>query len=186
MSWPRHLALYLPAALGFALAASAADFGRPASPEEVRLWNLDVLPDGTGLPPGSGSVARGQQVFAENCAACHGERGQGGVADRLVGGEGSLASAHPVKTVGSFWPYATTLFDYVRRAMPFPAPQSLSDDDTYAVVAYVLRLNGLVPDGTVLDRTNLPLVRMPNRDGFVPDAEFRTISNSRMRAAAGP
>ncbi|WP_376100868.1 c-type cytochrome (plasmid) [Roseomonas sp. CCTCC AB2023176] len=186
MSWPRHLLLCLPAALTIALAASASDFGRPASPDDVRVWNIDVLPDGTGLPSGSGSVARGQEVFAENCAACHGHRGQGGVADSLVGGQGSLGSAHPVKTVGSFWPYAPTLFDYVRRAMPFPAPQSLSDDDTYAVVAYVLRLNGLIPDGAVMDRTSLPLVRMPNRDGFVPDAEFRAIRNSRMWQAAGP
>src|SRR5690349_8410094 len=134
----RSVALGLAASLASVLAVSAADFGRQAARDEIALWNIDVRPDGTGLPAGRGSVARGGQVFEENCAACHGERGQGGLADRLAGGQGSLTSDHPVKTVGSFWPYATTLFDYVRRAMPYPAPQTLSDDDTYAVVAYIL------------------------------------------------
>ena len=129
MSWPKPVALGLAATLTYTLTASAADFGRPASPDEIKLWDIDVRPDGTGLPNGSGSVAHGRQVYEENCAACHGDRGQGGIADRLAGGQGSLASERPVKTVGSFWPYATTLFDYVRRAMPYPAPQTLSDDD---------------------------------------------------------
>lgn len=186
MSWHRPILHGLAALLTCALAASAADFGRPATPDEIGLWDIDVPPDGTGLPAGRGSVARGQQVFEENCLACHGERGQGGIADRLAGGQGSLASAHPVKTVGSFWPYATTLFDYVRRAMPYPAPQTLSDDDTYAVVAYILNLNGLVPDGATLDRSGLLAVRMPNRDGFRPDAEFRTIHNARQPSAGKP
>lgn len=100
----------------------AYDFGRQATPDEIALWDIDVRPDGKGLPPGSGTVAEGKQVFADNCAACHGDKGVGGIKDRLVGGPGTLASANPVKTVGSYWPYATTLFDYIHRAMPYQAP----------------------------------------------------------------
>lgn len=152
----------------------------------MKLWDIDVQPDGTGLPAGRGSVARGKQVFEESCAACHGENGQGGIADRLVGGNGSLASARPIKTVGSFWPYATTLYDYVRRAMPYLAPQTLSNDDTYAVVAYILNLNGIVPADATLDRASLPAIRMPNRDGFVPDKDFSVIHNSRKSPMSKP
>jgi cytochrome c len=186
MSWLKHVTLCLLISLTGELAASAAEFGRPATRGEVRLWDIDVRPDGTGLPDGSGSVARGRQVYEENCAACHGDRGQGGVADRLVGGQGSLASARPVKTVGSFWPYATTLFDYVRRAMPYPAPQTLSDSDNYAVVAFILSLNEILPPDATLNRANLPSIRMPNREGFVPDAEFSTFRNSRQGSSTGP
>jgi cytochrome c len=105
--------------------------------------------------------------------------GQGGIKDRLAGGQGSLATDHPVKTIGSFWPYATTLFDYIRRAMPYQAPDSLSVDDTYAVTAYLLNLNGILPDDAKLDQVSLPKVQMPNRDGFIPEPEFRKIKNSR-------
>jgi len=150
----------------------AYDFGRPATPEELALWDIDVRPDGEGSPPGSGTVAQGKQVFADNCAGCHGDNGVGGIKDRLVGGQGTLASANPVKTVGSYWPYATTLFDYIRRAMPYQAPGSLSNDDTYAVAAYILSLNGILPADGKLDRDSLPKVKMPNRDGFVPAPEF--------------
>jgi cytochrome c len=180
------IAIGFAALLACSSIATAAEFGRPATPEEIKAWDIDVLPDGTGLPNGQGDVARGRQVFEDNCSACHGAKGGGGIADRLVGGRGSLASAHPVKTVGSFWPYATTLFDYIRRAMPYPAPQTLGDDDIYAVVAYILHLNDIVPAGATLDRTSLPLVRMPNRDGFVPDKEFRSITNSRQHQGRKP
>ena len=129
----------------------AYDFGRQATPDEIALWDIDVRPDGKGLPPGSGTVAEGKQVFADNCAACHGDNGVGGIKDRLVGGPGTLASANPVKTVGSYWPYATTLFDYIHRAMS---------------------LNGILPADGKLDRDSLPRVKMPNRDGFVPESEF--------------
>ncbi len=159
--------------------ALAYDFGRPATPEEIKLWDIDVRPDGKGLPDGSGTVAHGKTIFADNCAVCHGEGGVGGINDRLFGGQGTLASDKPIKTVGSFWPYATTLFDYVRRAMPYPAPESLSDDDTYAVVAYILNLNDLLPADGKLDKASLPKIKMPNRDGFIPEPEFRTISNAR-------
>jgi cytochrome c len=150
----------------------AYDFGRPATQDDIAQWDIDVRPDGKGLPHGRGSVAQGRQVYADNCAACHGDDGVGGIKDRLTGGQGSLATDKPVKTVGSFWPYATTLFDYIHRAMPYQAPGSLSADDTYAVVAYILSLNEILPDGGALDQTSLPKVKMPNRDGFVPDPAF--------------
>ncbi|MGY3528179.1 c-type cytochrome [Bradyrhizobium sp. USDA 4452] len=143
--------------------------GRPATPAEIAGWNIDIGRDGSNLPPGSGSVERGRTVFAEQCAACHGDNGQGAVGDRLVGGQGSLASPKPIRTVGSYWPYAPTLFDYIRRAMPQNAPQSLSNEDVYAVSAYILSLNGIVPANAVLDAKSLAAVKMPNRDGFVAD-----------------
>lgn len=155
--------------------AHAAEFGRPATAQEIRLWDIDVRPDGKGLPEGSGTAALGRELFAENCAACHGEGGQGGIKDRLVGGQGTLASGNPVKTVGSFWPYATTLFDYIHRAMPYQAPGSLSVDDYYALSAYILSLNGILPPDGRLDQASLPKVRMPNRDGFVPVPEFSRV-----------
>lgn len=186
MSCNSRIAIGLAALLACTGAGKAAEFGRPATAEEIKAWNIDVSPDGTGLPNGRGDVAHGRQVFEDNCSACHGAKGEGGFADRLVGGRGSLATDHPVKTVGSFWPYATTLFDYVRRAMPYPAPQTLSDDDTYAVVAYILHLNDIVPADAVLDRSNLPTVKMPNRDGFVPDREFLVITNSRQHQGRKP
>jgi cytochrome c len=158
--------------------AWSADFGRPATPTEVGLWDIDVRPDGRGLPDGSGTVAQGKKVYQQNCEACHGVNGVGGIYDRLAGGQGTLATDKPIKTIGSYWPYATTLFDYIHRAMPFPAPGSLSDDDTYAVVAYLLSLNGILPADGKLDRQTLPNVAMPNRDGFIPDDVFK-IDNER-------
>jgi S-disulfanyl-L-cysteine oxidoreductase SoxD len=152
--------------------AFASDFGRPATRAEIKLWDIDVAPDGKGLPVGGGTVAQGKQVFADNCAACHGDNGQGGIKDRLAGGQGTLASGAPVKTVGSFWPYATTLYDYIHRAMPYPTPGSLSTDDTYAVTAYILSLNGIVPPDGKVDKDSLPKIKMPNRDGFIPEPEF--------------
>ncbi|MDN4051721.1 cytochrome c [Massilia sp. YIM B02763] len=185
MSSPKHLLACAALAIGAHVHAAAPDaaaqFGRAATPAEVKSWNIDVLPDGTGLPDGKGSVAQGKKLFEANCAACHGAGGVGGTNDRLVGGVGSLATDHPIKTVGSYWPYATTLYDYIRRAMPYQAPGSLSDSDYYALAAYLLNANGVVPANTVLDRHTLPKVKMPNRDGFVPEPEFRTISNARMK-----
>ncbi|WP_082504183.1 c-type cytochrome [Methylobacterium sp. Leaf111] len=157
------------ASAGPASAETRYGIGRPATAAEVAAWNIDIDRDGRKLPAGRGSVAQGGALFAERCASCHGAKGEGGLGDRLVGGQGTLASAQPVKTVGSFWPYAPTLFDYVRRAMPMDAPQSLTDDEVYAVVGYLLNLNGLLPDDAVLEARSLAAVRMPNRDGFVPD-----------------
>ena len=135
--------------------------GRSISQQELAAWDIDVRPDGVGLPAGRGSVEQGRQVFAEKCAVCHGDQGEGrpvagavGGFDRLVGGAGTLNTPTPVLTVGSFWPYATTLFDYVRRAMPFAMPQSLTAEEVYAVTAYTLFLNNIVAEGTVLDAKN--------------------------------
>jgi hypothetical protein len=144
-------------------------FGRPATSAEIAGWNIDVSPDGRNLPLGSGSVARGREVYNAQCASCHGPNGEGGVGDKLVGGRGTLSTPKPIKTIGSYWQYATTLFDYVRRAMPLNAPQSLSNDDVYAVSGYLLFLNGLVADTAVVDARLLTELKMPNRDGFIGD-----------------
>jgi cytochrome c len=143
--------------------------GRPPTAEEVRAWELTVPPDGQGLPPGSGTAARGQAVFAARCAACHGETGEDSNISRLVGGQGTLATDQPIQTIGSFWQYATTLWGYIRRAQPFDNPGSLPADQVYAVTAYLLHRNGIIGEQEVMDATTLPQVKMPNRDGFVPD-----------------
>lgn len=152
-----------------AIAQNHYGLGRPATAAEIAAWDIDVAPDGRNLPAGQGSVARGREVYDAQCASCHGAKGEGGLGDKLAGGVGTLATAKPVKTVGSYWPYATTLFDYIRRAMPLTAPQSLSNDDVYAVSGYVLYLNGLLPETATLDAKGLLAVRMPNHDGFVGD-----------------
>jgi mono/diheme cytochrome c family protein len=128
-------------------AQSPYGIGRTATPLEIAGWNTDVGPNGRGLPAGSGSVGHGRDVYQNQCATCHGDQGQGGIGDRLVGGQGTLATSKPIRTVGSYWPYAPPLFDYVHRAMPQNAPGSLSNEDVYAVSAYILHLNGLLPDG---------------------------------------
>jgi cytochrome c5 len=148
---------------------AAYGIGTPLTDLDLAAWNIDVAPDGCGLPPGSGDVATGAHVFAAKCAACHGAQGEGGLGDPLVGGQGTLASAKPKRTVGSYWPYATTLFDYIRRAMPYSAPESLSADEVYALSAFLLNQNGIVPANTRLDAASLPRVVMPNRNGFVAD-----------------
>lgn len=160
-------------AIGSLLHMSAVhsfEFGRAPTADDIKMWDIDVHPDGTGLPEGSGTVAAGRQVYADNCELCH---GSGGIKDQLAGGQGTLSSDKPVKTVGSFWPYATTLYDYIRRAMPYPAPGSLSDNDTYAVTAYILSLNGILPEDGSLDQESLPKIEMPNRNGFIPDPVFQ-------------
>ncbi|QJU60683.1 cytochrome c [Sphingomonas sp. AP4-R1] len=147
--------------------AETPHYGRPASSEAIERMDLTVAPDGTGLPRGSGSVVEGRATYAAKCMACHGPAGSGGVADRLTGGIGSLASAKPVRTVASYWPYATTIFDYVRRAMPLTAPQSLTDEEVYGLVAYLLSVDGIVRPDARLDADSLPKIEMPNRAGFV-------------------
>ena len=153
--------------LSSAALAEGPGLGRVATPDEIASWDVSIGPDGAGLPPGRGTPKQGEPVYAEKCAACHGEKGAGKPNDQLVGGRGSLSGDQaPVKTVGSFWPYATTLFDYVRRAMPLNAPKSLSDDEVYAVSAYILQLNGIIGEADAMDAQTLPRVQMPNRDGF--------------------
>ncbi len=152
---------------GAAPAGETYALGKTATAAQIAQWNIDVGIDGAGLPPGQGSVQEGGEIYAARCAACHGDHGQGGPMDRLAGGIGTLGTKTPVRTVGSYWPYATTLFDYVRRAMPFDAPQSLSSAQVYAVCAYVLYLNRILPADAVLDAKSLARIKMPNRDGFV-------------------
>ena len=144
------------------------NLGRPASAAEIAGWDISIAPDGRGLPPGRGTSAEGAVVYAAKCQSCHGERGAGNPNDRLVGGQGTLASATPVRTVGSYWPYATTVFDYVRRAMPYMQPHSMTDDEVYAVTAYLLQLNGIIAAGDEMNARTLPAVRMPNVGSFVP------------------
>jgi len=143
--------------------------GSPATPEQIRGLGAAIAPDGTGLPDGSGTVAAGREVFAARCSKCHGEKGEGAVGPLLVGGQGSLATAKPVKTVGSYWPCATTVWDYINRAMPFDQPGLLKPPEVYAVVAYVLNLNGIIGNDQVMDAKSLPKVKMPNRNGFIKD-----------------
>lgn len=143
--------------------------GRSATDEELRAWNIDVSPSGEGLPPGEGTVKRGAQVYAAKCAACHGPTGTEGPKDRLVGGHNTLQTPKPVRTIGSYWPYATTLYDYIHRAMPFNAPQSLSPDEIYSVVAWLLFQNSVVKEDAVIDARTLPGIVMPNRNGFIQD-----------------
>lgn len=142
--------------------------GQTATPEQIRGWDIDVRADGAGLPAGSGSVPQGQAIYQARCLACHGANGEKGTAPRLAGGQGTLATKSPVLTVGSYWPYATTLYDYIHRAMPLDSPQSLTPDEVYAVTAYTLHLNGIVKADAVLDAQSLAAIRMPNRDGFRP------------------
>jgi S-disulfanyl-L-cysteine oxidoreductase SoxD len=153
-----------------AFAADAPHFGVPADPGRMKAWNISILPDGSNLPPGNGSVSEGAAIYSEKCQMCHSAEGKGQPADRLTGGIGSLASQQPIKTVASYWPYATTLFDYIRRAMPVTHPHSLNDHEVYALVAYILSIDGIVKADAVLDAKSLPKIKMPNRDGFIDES----------------
>jgi len=175
MSTPKRFAFVASVALAACAsqptgtASRPAALGAPVSAEEIARYDISIPPSGEGLPKGSGSAREGAKVYEQKCAACHGAKGAGKPADALAGGQGSLASRTPQRTVGSYWPYATTLFDYVRRAMPITAPLSLGDDEVYAVSAYVLYLNGVVGEDAAMNAQTLPQVKMPNRDGFVSD-----------------
>jgi cytochrome c len=143
--------------------------GRTPTPDQIKAIEIEVTPDGHGLPPGSGTAEAGKRVYEARCIVCHGPTAKEGPQDVLVGGRGTLNTAKPLKTVGSYWPYATTLWDYVNRAMPFDRPGTLAAGDVYAATAYLLYLNGIVGERDVLDQATLPRVKMPNRDGFVKD-----------------
>jgi cytochrome c len=169
----RFLALALYAA-GATAIGQTPHYGFGTAPSQGELDRfVAAMPDGRGLPPGAGSVEQGKTVYEQQCVACHGANLQGGIGDRLIGGRGTLVNNDPtkapVKTIESYWPYATTIFDYVKRSMPLNAPDSLSNDQVYAITAYILSEAKIVPPDTVLDAKSLPAVKMPNRDGFIPD-----------------
>ena len=157
--------------VGAASAQEGPDLGVPATQEQIAGWDISIGPDGAGLPAGSGTAAAGKAVYEAKCLACHGAEGAGQPNDRLVGGQGTLREAAPIRTVGSYWPYATTVVDYIRRAMPYVTPHSLTADETYAVTAYLLALNGIIEQDAVMDATSLPTVVMPNRGNF--DSAYR-------------
>ncbi|HTP47618.1 MAG TPA: cytochrome c [Casimicrobiaceae bacterium] len=170
----RVVAAALLCAASAAVCAQGTRYGFGSTPSQPELDRFfAVMPDGRGLPPGSGSVEQGKVVYTEQCAACHGANLQGGIGDRLIGGRGTLVNDDPtkapIKTIESYWPYATTIFDYVKRTMPFNAPDSLTNDQVYAVTAYILSEAKIVPADTTLDAVSLAAVKMPNRDGFIPD-----------------
>ena len=154
-------------------------FGEPATEDQIAGWDIDILPDGTGLPRGSATVEDGKRLFAQYGAAFHGAEGEGtDAAPRLVGGIGSLDTDDPIETVGSYWPYAPIVFDYIRRAMPASAPQTLTVDEYYGLTAWVLWANGLIPDDAVIDQDSLPQVVMPNRNGFTSPDPRPDVSNT--------
>ncbi|NOY16164.1 MAG: cytochrome c [Gammaproteobacteria bacterium] len=150
-----------------ALANDGPGLGVEATDAQVAAWDISIAPDGEGLPAGSGTAAQGEAIYAIRCSACHGKAGSGTPNNRLVGGHGTLNGPAPVKTIGSYWPYATTVFDYIRRAMPYPFSASLTDEEVYAVTAYLLFLNEIIKEDDVMDARTLPQVQMPNRDNFV-------------------
>lgn len=146
--------------------AQAPNLGKPITPAEIAAWDISILPDGTGLPPGSGTPAQGAPIYAQKCAMCHGVEGKGGVNAAVVGG-GPIKDMESAKTIANFWPYATTLFDFTRRAMPWQQPKTLTNDEVYALTAYILALNKLIGENDELNAKTLPKVKMPNRDGFI-------------------
>jgi cytochrome c len=146
--------------------AQSPNLGKPISPAEMAAWDINILPDGTGLPSGSGTPAEGARIYSSKCAACHGESGKGGVNAALAGGA-PVKDMDSVKTIANFWPFATTIFDYIRRAMPWRQPRTLTNEEVYALTAYILSLNKLIGENDTMNAQTLPKVRMPNRDGFI-------------------
>jgi mono/diheme cytochrome c family protein len=169
MSMRNFIAAAAVAALALAAGTAAAQsphLGKPISPSDFKPWDLNILPDGTNLPPGSGKAADGQKIFAEKCVACHGERGQGGLAARVIGGP-PKATLDGGKGIANYYPYATTVFDFIRRSMPWNAPRTLTDQEVYALTAYILSENKLIGEGDEMNAATLPKVQMPNRGNFV-------------------
>ncbi len=171
MRWPEALALVLATLVVAALAAQSPTYGLGRAPkdDEIKAWDMAVGPEGKELPPGSGTVADGAKIYAAQCAACHGKTGKEGPNDVLVGGQGTLNTSKPVKTIGSYWPYATTIWDYINRSMPYNKPGSLTAAEVYSVTAYLLSLNGIIKEDAVMNAKTLPEVKMPNRNGFIGD-----------------
>ena len=151
-------------------AAEGPNLGQPISRTDLAPWDLTIMPDGTGLPPGGGTPAQGKQLFADNCAICHGDNGKGGIVEAVVADNPPpLSGPGSIKSIGNFWPAATTIFDFIRRAMPFTQPLTLTDDQVYALTAYLLNINKVIGDTEVMDAKSLPQVKMPNRDNFFPE-----------------
>jgi len=170
MSMRSSLALAALFALTQGAASAMADapgLGQPIQESDLKRWDISILRDGTGLPPGQGTAAQGAAIFAEKCMMCHGEGGKGGTSAALVGGGPLTAGIDTNKTIANFWEFSTTLYDYIRRAMPWPQPRTLSDDETYALVAFILAQNKLIAEGDAMNAQTLPRVRMPNRNGFI-------------------
>ena len=153
-------------AVNFGCLAAGPNLGRPIDAAEIAAWDISILPDGTGLPPGGGTPAQGERIFAQKCAMCHGERGKGGVAAAVVGG-GPIDRIEAPKTIANFWGYSTTVFDFIRRAMPWQQPRTLTDNEVYALTAFILAENKLIGQNDSMNADTLPKVRMPNRDGFI-------------------
>jgi mono/diheme cytochrome c family protein len=147
--------------------AQSPHLGVPISPADIEAWDIAILPDGTGLPPGSGNAALGAPVYAEKCALCHGVNAEGGIAVALIGGAPLTNGIDTGKTIANFWPVSTTLFDYIRRAMPWTQPRTLSDDEVYALTAYLLAINDIIDEEDEMNAATLAEVQMPNRDGFI-------------------
>lgn len=147
--------------------AESYGLGRPPTPAEIAAWDIAIGPLGAELPPGRGTAAEGTELFAQKCAMCHGATGREGPDAALVGGRNTLDTANPIRTIGSYWPYATTIFDYIYRAMPLQAPASLAPGEVYALTAYLLYANGIIGHSTIIDAASLPKIAMPNHGGFV-------------------
>lgn len=164
-----RLILIILYALSFSLYAveRSPNLGKPASKQLIKQWNIDVFPNGKGLPKGRGTVAEGKKVYQQFCVSCHGVDGTGDSADELAGATHTLTDNPPDKTIGTYWPYATTLFDFTRRSMPLNSPGSLNINQIYAVTAYLLNLNGIIGSDKVIDAANLAKINMPNRNGFI-------------------
>jgi S-disulfanyl-L-cysteine oxidoreductase SoxD len=173
MSTPKRATFAASLLLAMMAGASLAEtpnFGKPIDEAAIATWDISILPDGTGLPKGSGTPAQGAPIYAEKCSACHGDNGKGALAAALVDNRPNIEIAGisaSQKTIKSFWPYSTTIFDFIRRAMPFQAPHSLTDDEVYALTAYILAENKLIGANDVMDAQTLPKVKMPNRDNFI-------------------
>jgi mono/diheme cytochrome c family protein len=173
MSTPSRLVTWLVSAFLSATPALAVEqaqaprLGIPMSKEEIAKWDLTIFPDGRGLPPGHGTAKEGRPIYADKCASCHGEKGEGATAEELVGEPAPPSAENPSKAIGSYWPFAPTIFDFIRRSMPPAAPLSLSADEAYAVTAYLLAANKLIGQDDEMNAKTLPLIKMPNRDGFI-------------------
>jgi mono/diheme cytochrome c family protein len=163
----RNLAVLLVALGADGALAGGPNLGQPLTAADIAAWDISIQPDGTGLPPGSGTPAQGAKIYAQKCALCHGENGKGGTSATLVGGAPLTNGIETPKTIANFWGYSTTVFDFIRRAMPWQQPRTLSNDEVYALTAYILSINKLIGESDVMNADTLPKVKMPNRDGFI-------------------